>query len=57
MTGLKGEANIDYDDVITVEEIYNYVYANVRKFTNNQQTPVIRGNFDGKMPLGTINGW
>jgi hypothetical protein len=57
MTGLKGEANIDYDDVITVEEIYNYVYTNVRKFTNNQQTPVIRGNFDGKMPLGTINGW
>ena len=55
--GLKGKANVDNDDIITVEEIYNYVYTNVRLFTNNQQTPVIRGNFDKKMPLGSMQGW
>jgi hypothetical protein len=44
--GLKGEANLDNDNIITVEEIYNYAYTNVRRFTNNQQTPMIRGNFD-----------
>lgn len=52
--GLKGGANVDDDDIITVTEIYDYVYTNVRRFTNNMQTPVIRGNFDEKMPLGSI---
>jgi hypothetical protein len=57
ITGLKGEANTNHDNIVTVEEVYNYVYRNVRLFTNNQQTPVIRGNFDEKMPLGSIQSW
>ena len=41
-------------DYPLVKEIYDYVYTNVRFFTNNRQTPVIRGNFDENMPMGTI---
>ncbi len=51
--GLKGKANMDNDDIITVEEAFEYIYTNVRQFTNNRQSPVIRGNFDTKMPLGS----
>lgn len=54
INGLKGKANANNDNIITVNEIYEYVYANVRNFTNNRQTPVIRGNFDEKMPLGSV---
>ena len=54
ITGLNGHANTNSDKIITVKEIYDYVYTNVRFFTNNRQTPVIRGNFDENMPMGTI---
>lgn len=53
--GLKGKANTNGDNIITVKEIYDYVHKNVRAFTNNTQTPVIRGNFDENMPLGTTS--
>ena len=55
--GILSELNTADRKIITVEEIYNYVYRNVRIFTHNRQTPVIRGNFDKKMPLGTIQTW
>lgn len=54
INGLKGSANTNQDKIITVKEVYDYVHANVRAFTNNTQTPVIRGNFDENMPLGTV---
>ncbi|MFK7947689.1 MAG: caspase family protein [Saprospiraceae bacterium] len=54
INGLKGNANTNDDEIITVKEVYDYVHANVRAFTNNSQTPVIRGNFDENMPLGTV---
>lgn len=54
INGLKGSANTNSDQLITVKEVFDYVHSNVRNFTNNRQTPVIRGNFDENMPLGTV---
>lgn len=52
--GLKGEANIDGDGVVSVDELFNFVNDNVRKYTGNRQSPVIKGQYDPKMPVGVI---
>ncbi len=52
--GLKGDADEDHNKIITMRELYDFVYKNVRVYTSNAQNPIISGNFDWNMPLGTI---
>lgn len=52
--GLKGSADRNKDNIITLEELFPYVKANVMNFTNNQQTPVIEGNASRYMPIGIL---
>lgn len=52
--GLKGGADHDANDVITVGELFDYVKANVIYYTNSYQTPVIYGKYDKTMPLGVV---
>jgi len=52
--GLKGAANQDKDMLISIDEIFNYVYQKVRLYTNNRQTPTILGRFSGQMPIGVL---
>jgi hypothetical protein len=52
--GLKGAANFDKDSIVTVDELFKYVHNNVRFYTNKYQTPVILGEFDGKMPMSVV---
>jgi hypothetical protein len=54
--GLKGAANdtVNSDDIVTVDELFRYVYSNVRFYTHQYQTPVLLGNYDKNMPLGVI---
>ena len=52
--GLKGDANKNDDHLVTVEELFNYIYLNVRHHTNNSQTPAIYGDYDKDMPVGVI---
>lgn len=52
--GLKGDADEDHNKIITMRELYDFVYKNVRVYTSNAQNPTISGNFDWNMPLGTI---
>lgn len=49
--GLKGEADSNNDQIISVQELFDYVYQNVRTYTGNRQSPVILGNYDKKMPV------
>lgn len=55
LKGLKGSADRDNDKVITLQELFPYIKANVLNFTSNAQTPVIEGNASRYMPIGTIN--
>lgn len=52
--GLKGEADSNNDHVVTIMEVFNYVYHRVRSYTQNRQTPIIRGQFDRDMPVSTV---
>ncbi len=51
LRGLKGSANVNGDNIITIRELYSYVYAKVREYTTNVQTPVLTGNYDDAMPV------
>ena len=49
--GLKGEADVDNDKYVSVQELYNFVNRNVRSYTGNLQSPLIQGDYDRKMPV------
>lgn len=52
--GLKGEADQNLDKKVSVKELYNFVFNNVRTYTGNRQSPVLQGNFDPEMPVAVV---
>jgi hypothetical protein len=52
--GLKGEAEINKDGFVSVNELFDYVYEQVRYFTQNKQSPVLLGTFDKNMPVSVV---
>lgn len=52
--GLKGEADFNQDLTISLKELFEYVYLNVREYTGRVQTPMIAGEYDEQMPVGFI---
>lgn len=54
LEGLKGAANANDDEVITVKELFEYAASNVRILASRvkkEQTPLLRGTFDPNMPV------
>jgi hypothetical protein len=52
--GLKGEADVNKDKVVSVGELFDFIYQKVRDYTGNRQSPVIKGNYDPAMPVGVM---
>ncbi len=52
--GLKGEANTNSDQIVSVSELYNYIEYNVNEYTANKQHPDLIGNFDPEMPIALV---
>jgi hypothetical protein len=55
--GLKGEANANGDDKVTVKELFDFVSLNVRNYAANLgkvQTPIMKGDFDPEMPVSIL---
>jgi hypothetical protein len=52
--GLKGPADIDGSGLITVSELYQYIYKGVKEYTANAQNPVIMGDYDKNMPVSWV---
>lgn len=55
--GLKGEADTNNDQIVSVTELYKYVYNTVRNYTKLAQTPILAGRFDENMPVGVVRTW
>ncbi|MDX2133231.1 MAG: caspase family protein [Saprospiraceae bacterium] len=51
MEGLKGKADSNNDRLVNIQEIYQYVFKQVRTYTSGVQTPVLTGEFDNAMPV------
>ncbi|MBM4328238.1 MAG: hypothetical protein FJ118_13870 [Deltaproteobacteria bacterium] len=57
LNGLKGAADKDKDGIVTLRELYDYVYENTRKQTGGYQSPQMEGKLVGSFPLAlTIGG-
>ena len=52
--GLKGEADSDGNKIITIRELYDYIYKSVRSYTSAAQTPTLTGKHDDEMPVAII---
>ncbi len=52
--GLKGDADSNFDKVVTVSELYRYVHQEVKSYTKMAQTPILAGQFDEHMPVGVV---
>jgi hypothetical protein len=55
--GLKGEANANGDSIISIQELFDYVYLNVTSYAQKLgkvQTPLIKGNYDPNMPVAVV---
>ena len=46
LDGLKGKANLNKDEHVTLGELTSYVSEHVRRATKNEQSPVVSGNYD-----------
>lgn len=49
--GLKGEADQDQNDVVSVQELFDFINENVRSYTGMRQSPVIKGDYDPVMTV------
>ena len=57
LKGLKGAANTNGDKIITLQELFDYVHANVISYAHSlgkEQTPVLKGNYDPNMPVSVL---
>lgn len=52
--GLKGAADSNNNKIVTIQELFNYVYDKVTAYTANAQTPTITGNYDKNMPVAGV---
>lgn len=52
--GLEGLADTNRDKRISIQELFNYVGDNVRKFTDNRQSPTLTGQFDRGKIIGIV---
>ena len=52
--GLSGDADKNADKLVTLDELYSFVYEKVRTYSGNLQTPVLAGDADRDMPLASI---
>lgn len=52
--GLKGEADTNKDKIVSVTELYRFIEKNVKAYTGNRQSPVIKGDYDSRMTVSVI---
>ena len=52
--GLKGEADVNQDKIVTIQELYNFIDGNVQSYTGNRQSPLIEGDYDKNMAVSTV---
>lgn len=54
---LKGMADLDKNGIVTIQELFDFSYNEVRAYTENQQSPIIKGNYDPNIPIAMIRNW
>ena len=53
--GLRGRADANQDQIVTLRELFDYVYHKVPAATSGQQHPELKGQFSNDLPLLEVN--
>ena len=53
--GLRGRADANQDQIVTLRELFDYVYKKVPAATDGQQHPELKGQFSNDLPLVEVN--
>jgi len=54
MQGLSGKADRNHNKVVTISELYHYMYNGVRDYTQNAQSPILTGSYNKEMPVAVV---
>lgn len=54
--GLKGDADRNRDNTVTISELFNYVNRQVKSYTQDAQNPSLFGRYDPNMPIAKVVG-
>ncbi len=52
--GLQGLADRNTDQLVSIQELFDYIHREVRIYTGNLQTPLLSGDYDPTMPVSLI---
>lgn len=52
--GMQGEADSNGDKLVSIQELFEFVHREVRRYTGNIQTPTLTGTYDQMMPVSVI---
>jgi len=52
--GIKGEADSNTDGNLVLQELFNYIYQEVREYTGKRQTPILEGEFDPNIVINRL---
>lgn len=52
--GLKGSADGNTDNLITIYELFKYINHQVKAYTNHNQNPILTGNYNENWKIGSV---
>lgn len=52
--GLGGAADKNFDNLVTIDELADYVTSNVKQYTGGYQNPIVYGQYDSKTPVSAV---
>lgn len=56
MRGMNGAADFDHNQIVSIQELFHYVYHYVSEYTHGQQSPVLTGDYDNRLPVAYARG-
>lgn len=51
LRAMSGSADFNNDNVVSIKEIFHYVFRQVKEYTGGAQSPWLTGDYDDNMPL------
>lgn len=55
MEGIKGSADVDNNEIITIEELFKYTKQNIQEYTNYEQSPTFIGSSKNDIPMAVTD--
>ena len=54
LSGLRGQADLDHNGIVSIRELHQYISPRVKQRTNGKQTPIFYGRFPDNLALAYL---